>query len=65
VQMWEWIPVHGSHTISLRRNKCPKRTPKTANGAMTWPASKEDLISKYKKQFFVFIESIDFDNLKV
>jgi hypothetical protein len=31
----------------------------------TWPASKEDLISKYKKEFFVFIESIDFDNLKV
>jgi hypothetical protein len=31
----------------------------------TWPASKEDLIMKYKKEFFVFIESIDFDNLKV
>jgi hypothetical protein len=31
----------------------------------TWPASKEDLIRKYKKEFFVFIESIDFDNLKV
>jgi hypothetical protein len=31
----------------------------------TWPASKEDLITKYKKEFFVFIESIDFDNLKV
>jgi hypothetical protein len=29
------------------------------------PASKEDLITKYKKEFFVFIESIDFDNLKV
>jgi hypothetical protein len=31
----------------------------------TSPASKEDLITKYKKEFFVFIESIDFDNLKV
>jgi hypothetical protein len=31
----------------------------------TWPTCKEDLISKYKKEFFVFIESIDFDNLKV
>jgi hypothetical protein len=31
----------------------------------TWPASKEDLITKYKKEFFVFIESIDSDNLKV
>jgi hypothetical protein len=31
----------------------------------TWPASKEDLITKYKKEFFVFIESIDFDKLKV
>jgi hypothetical protein len=31
----------------------------------TWPASKDDLITKYKKEFFVFIESIDFDNLKV
>jgi hypothetical protein len=31
----------------------------------TWPASKEDFIMKYKKEFFVFIESIDFDNLKV
>jgi hypothetical protein len=31
----------------------------------TWPASKKELITKYKKEFFVFIESIDFDNLKV
>jgi hypothetical protein len=31
----------------------------------TWPASKEDLITKYKKEFFVFIESTDFDNLKL
>jgi hypothetical protein len=31
----------------------------------TWTASKEDLISKYKKEFFVFIESTDFDDLKV
>jgi hypothetical protein len=31
----------------------------------TWLASKEDLITKYKKEFFVFIKSIDFDNLKV
>jgi hypothetical protein len=31
----------------------------------TWPASKENLITKYKKEFFGFIESIDFDNLKV
>jgi hypothetical protein len=31
----------------------------------TWPASKVDLITKYKKEFFVFIESINFDNLKV
>jgi hypothetical protein len=31
----------------------------------TWPANKEDLITKYKKEFFVFIESTDFDNLKI
>jgi hypothetical protein len=31
----------------------------------TWPASKEVLITRYKKELFVFIESIDFDNLKV
>jgi hypothetical protein len=31
----------------------------------TWLASKEDLITKYKKEFFVFTESIDFDNLNV
>jgi hypothetical protein len=31
----------------------------------TWPANKEDLITKYKKESFVFIESINFDNLKV
>jgi hypothetical protein len=31
----------------------------------TWPASKEELISKNKKELFVFIELIDFDNLKV
>ena len=31
----------------------------------TWPASKEDLITKYKKEFCAFIESIDFDDLKV
>jgi hypothetical protein len=29
----------------------------------TWPVSKENLITKYKKEFFVFIESIEFDNL--
>ena len=29
------------------------------------PASKEDLITKYKKEFYQFIESIDFDDLKV
>jgi len=31
----------------------------------SWPASKEDLITKYKKQFFALIESIDFDDLNV
>ena len=31
----------------------------------TWPASKEDLITKHKKEFCASIESIDFDNLKV
>jgi len=31
----------------------------------TWPASKEDLITKHKKGFCAFIESIDLDNLKV
>jgi hypothetical protein len=29
-----------------------------------WPASKEDLITKYKKEFYVFIESINFEDLK-
>ena len=28
-----------------------------------WPASKEDLITKHKKEFYVFIESIDFEDL--
>jgi hypothetical protein len=31
----------------------------------TWAASKEDLITKYKNDFLVFIESIDFDCLKL
>jgi hypothetical protein len=31
----------------------------------TWPAIKEDLITKYKKEFCAFVESIDFDDLKV
>ena len=30
-----------------------------------WPASKEDLITKYKKEFCEFTESIDFEDLKV
>ena len=30
-----------------------------------WPANKEDLITKYKKEFCEFIESIDFEDLKV
>jgi len=30
-----------------------------------WPANKEDLITKYNKKFYVFIESIDFEDLKV
>ena len=30
-----------------------------------WKASKEDLIIKYKKEFYEFIESIDFEDLKV
>ena len=30
-----------------------------------WPASKEDLITKYKKEFYECIESIDFEDLKV
>jgi len=31
----------------------------------TWSARKEDLINKYKKIFYEYIESIDFDNLIV
>jgi len=31
----------------------------------TWPARKEDLITKYKKEFYGYIESIDFDKLNV
>jgi len=31
----------------------------------TWPASKEDFITKHKKEFCAFIESIEFDNLKI
>jgi hypothetical protein len=42
----------------------PKRTPKNCKWGHGWQA-REDLITKYKKEFFVFIESIDFDNLKV
>ena len=30
----------------------------------TWPASKEDLITKYKNEFCACIESIDFDVMK-
>ena len=55
--------IHGPHTFSVRRIKRPKRTPKTEVGE--WLASKEDLITKYKKEFYVFIESIDFEDLKV
>ena len=31
----------------------------------TWPARKEDLITKHKKEFYEYIESIDFDSLIV
>jgi hypothetical protein len=31
----------------------------------TWPASKQELIIKHQKEFCSFIESIDFDDLKV
>jgi hypothetical protein len=31
----------------------------------TWPASKQDLIIKHQKEFCAFVESIDFDDLKV
>jgi len=31
----------------------------------TWLASKEYLITKHKKEFYEYIESIDFDNLIV
>ena len=27
-----------------------------------WPASNEDLITKYKKEFYEFIESTDFED---
>ena len=29
----------------------------------TWPASKEDLITKHRNEFYEFMESIDFDDL--
>ena len=31
----------------------------------TWPERKEDLITKFKKEFCEYIESIDFHNLIV
>ena len=31
----------------------------------TWPASKQDLIIKHQKEFCAFVESIDFEDLKV
>ena len=31
----------------------------------TWPTRKEDLITKHKKEFYEYIESIDFDNFNV
>jgi len=31
----------------------------------TWPASMEDLITKNKKEFHEYVESIDLDNLNV
>jgi len=31
----------------------------------TWPASKEDLITKHKKEFYEYIESIEYDKLNV
>ena len=31
----------------------------------TWPASKKDLIIKHQKEYCAFVESIDFDDLKV
>ena len=30
-----------------------------------WPARKEDLITKHKKEFYEYFESIDIDNLIV
>jgi hypothetical protein len=31
----------------------------------TWPPNKQDFIIKHQKEFCAFIESIDFDDLKV
>jgi len=31
----------------------------------TWPTSKQDLITKHQKEFCVFVESIDFDDLQL
>jgi len=30
----------------------------------TWPASKQDLVNKYRKAFSAFVESIDFETLQ-
>jgi hypothetical protein len=61
--MRKWITVHGSHTITLRRNKSPKRSPNTANGDMAGKQGRPH--NEVQERIFVFIESIDFDNLKL
>ena len=30
----------------------------------TWPVRKEDLVSKYQKEFSAFVNAIDFDDTK-
>ena len=30
----------------------------------TWPASKEDVVSKYQKEFSDFVNAIDFDTIQ-
>ena len=50
------------HTTSVHHQRA-KRSPTTGNWNMA--SSKDDLITKYKKEFCAFIETIGFDDLKL
>jgi len=54
-------PNYGSSPVPLHKVQYATRAPKTPNKQRNWPESKPELISKYRKLFSAFIESVDFE----